>query len=686
MYGRHSSTTTIQDPEGLQREREAARVQWVRELEAQRVAQQSAKEREKREAKAAVYSSCVFGTDATLTLSASRDASSVMSQSQSQSVTGARRRNQAEIRQHASQPPPASSITSHHNLNRNHNHNQHNQQQTQPPSEQSQQLFPRTRSHFTQNQTDPALALQKRREAEEWREALREQIEDKKRREEAARALPEVTYASWGETQRPGSHGGSGPRGGSGAVGSGSVTGLSVRKSAGAIAAEAQRDAQLEDGRRRELREVQKQTRAQLSGLQGMDVQKREDVPGLEAGIAAPAAEPVTPVTVLSRIPRARPTPKRNVAPANPLDWGLDLHETVPEDDETTPATKPSGRPALKKAASTERKGALLPDISSSTNHLAASLSHNSLHEPEPAHSRSPSPPPRSHQQQKQQQQQMSPNKKLANILGSVKTVAYPQPPAPIPPRRAAAATARERPRSAFGRTLPAVKGPRGGRGAGGGGGGGGAREAKERREREQREEAARLVREGVEKGRRERVTALHRTVVGAPGGERGAGLSGLGRGGAGGDGELERRVEYEEVPAAGARKGGGHGGRNSEFTPGGSLRPPWGVVADDGVEGGRREARDTRSSKQYHAGTAAAVNGMRPPWGIEEDVPVRVVARERKVLPAGYGHRGRQDSVQGLMEQDTEDALRARALNELSRFGSMLAREQRALHEELRE
>ncbi|ORY53818.1 hypothetical protein BCR33DRAFT_779139 [Rhizoclosmatium globosum] len=630
------------------KQREAARTQWLKDLDEQRRVAKEAKLRDEseRKEKILVYSS-LFEAPTRRTLAAAAPFSSPANTSNtsfftggsaapSSVPTGPRRRTLSEINALSAHPPPPAA--EYQNPPQKTHHRHHLQREQQEPSNSLVDLlesshphnpptsYGRIRSQFNSDQAADDVADRKKREAEEWRESLRKQVEEKKKREEAERNKPEFVYRSWGETQHPGTHGGGGGRGGETGDVNKSVTGMPMRRSARVI-----------DNGNHGVYDSQ-------YGFGGTVVPEPKQVlPPLET--VAPAAESFEapqqhkPANIVSKIPRLHPSKSQKSKYSLQPPVQLDL-EPEPEPE---PAPVIIARPTLKLPQSPSKKLAkIISTVKTNTSGLRSPT-------PPP-----PSPPPIS----RKQNPSLSPTKKLTKILGSVKGGnGYPitEPQAPKL-KKASTKPTKPRPRSAFGRTVPQPTAPP-------------APSKKDTSPKHNRlpsitpnrttnntlgiinvgPKPSFSPRDEPRKQTYDRVTyqpsVTEQTVQRDP----------------------PRTVVVESVAhlvppkrdsgaagnmaAAGTSTGRSHS--RAEFSPKGTLRPPWGDDADSGTY---------QQARRRKAGSV-----VKAPWGTDEDVPVRVVpGRERKVDVAG------------------EERMRREAVLELARFGDLLAEEKRMLRRDM--
>ncbi|KAJ3409866.1 hypothetical protein HDU80_008936 [Chytriomyces hyalinus] len=712
------------------RAKEEARRQWVRELDEQRKMQRAKVEDEKQRLNTQTSGSFFTG--------------GVSASTNSSSVTGARRRNLSEIHKqstnHGSTPehvyisqvqhtshhvdrPPDAAVPS--NQKNRASHADPTPPTHSPPSTHVAN-FGRMRNQFIDSGLT-ADADKKKRDADVWREQLQIQIEEKKQRQLLEKKQSEdFVYQSWSEMQRPGSQGGGGGKSGLGGN-SNSVTGMPVRRSMHTI-----------------QRDEETLNRQSVPGLETDSARRstRQDnlpPPSPKKGMnndyhAAPAAEsfsspPQVFSSNLSKIPRAVrksisiPKPEHN-----PLDWGEDAEQHDSADNLATHSPLPTrNHPNQPKS---QNRNFTNPTINNPSEprgqQQKTSMSRNQTfdHSTEDLHERmrnislnasvrTPSPPssPPLPAQQLHNQNNSSPNRKLSKILGSVKSsLGYPAVVSEQPARaqkrnpsnqpiQSSSTNKPPRVRSAFGRTLPpapstqpantsniptrelnrnkklpSIKSDKSG---------GRVNKALLQKEMQHRDAVVAKAQQLYQQQQRNHISALHSMTHRAENhdaeiadtfldnrkptqkNQQESASKNAMRKEASNRNDFIEKASDDVLVAAGTSTGRG---RKGEFTPHGSLRPPWGVSATEEEEYVKQ--KNIPSSVAKKGGDGGVGKVVRPPWGIEEDVPMRVVGRERRpkassgAAPAGVD----------------EEVLRMKALNELSRFGSLLAEEKRAL------
>ncbi|KAJ3027314.1 UNVERIFIED_CONTAM: hypothetical protein HDU68_004053 [Siphonaria sp. JEL0065] len=753
MQHQHAS---VESNNELQKDsREAARVQWLRELDEQRRLSQLAKQKDNLERKqpVLVYSS-LFEAPIARSLPAQQYNHQQHQQQQQSpqqtsfftggaplaiaqtSVTGQRRRTLSEIKSASSTPsapppkqpskPPAQPPSNYSNKksNSNNSNNAYSSladQLERANNQQQQQLngsYGRIRSQFASDQSTDDAALKKKREAEAWREELRKQIEDKKKEKEASeRNSKEFVYSSWGDNQYPGNHGGGGGGGGVGGSGIGSVTGQPMRRSARVIESGAGYDSQsgFEPSQTKESHQQQQpQNCHQQDNYQSQQPQQDR--------LAAPAAELPGVIhrslhtPVISKIPRPN-LPPRSVRP-------------------------PPSPPLLFQPQQQESFGYEQKQYQQQQHYQNQQEPHRHQQSSSPTPSSlSSSPPPL----QRKQNPSLSPTRKLTKILGSVKAGhGYPVTEnghgiqqgvnnKQQQQKKAAAAASSRKPRvkSAFGRTLPPESSPpstkktttsstsnlnpnkklpaitRGGIVE---------ISAKQRRPsttstslqhqkqhqsipdpttvaviqkskfqqlqarihqtvQQQKQEQQQQVsyhqqQEQIQSQHHQQYQQKQYETIEDKKRDRTVQRDPLRNNG--GVDSVQHLVPIKQVldASSSVQAAGTCTGRSlsrAEFTPQGTLRPPWGVIDEGAVVGGNNKERQAAGMVRIHGKLEKAGGEVaRPPWGTEVDVPVRVLGRDRRP-------KGNRSEVE-------EQALRKEALNELTRFGSMLAEEKRVL------
>ncbi|KAJ3060182.1 hypothetical protein HDU98_003814, partial [Podochytrium sp. JEL0797] len=442
----------MQTSEHQQKQKEIARQQWLRELDEQRKQNAVAKKRDhdERKERVLVYSSLFESPTHQPILSDPHPKPPTEtsfftggkqipepSAAPPPSVTGRRRRTLSEIKAMSSmsslvqQPPLAppknpskqkQPILEYASLT-----DQLESSQSVTHQSLNAASYGRIRSQFAKDQPASEDSTQKLKTAqEEWRDSLKLQIEEKKRRDEAERNKPEFVYRSWGETQHPGNHGGGGGGGGIDA----SITG-SVRRSARVI--EAESHAGLDS--------------SAANGNSAPSVAKASPKPAPEPNHLAPAAETptLTPKPpkppLMSKLPR--PTPVKLAALKQPTPTPI-LQPQPAESLNSKPAPHLPRSPTKKLAKIIQTVSAL------------------KLQSPSPPPPQfEPHPPPMN----KRHNPSLSPTRKLSKILGSVKSSqGYPLVEDKVGVLRGAIRDAGEskpkhepkvRVRSAFGRSLP---------------------------------------------------------------------------------------------------------------------------------------------------------------------------------------------------------------------------------------
>ncbi|KAJ3231159.1 hypothetical protein HDU81_003973 [Chytriomyces hyalinus] len=718
------------------RAKEEARRQWVRELDEQRKMQRAKVEDEKQRLNTQTSGSFFTGGVSASTNSTSvtgarrRNLSEIHKQSTNHGSSTPEHVHISQVQHinhHADRAPDA--VPSNQKSRPSANHAEPTPPNHSPPST-HKASFGRMRNQFIDSGLT-ADADKKKRDANAWREQLQIQIEEKKQRQLLEKKQSEdFVYQSWSEMQRPGSQGGGGGKSGLGGN-SNSVTGMPVRRSVHTI----QRD--------EEALNRQSVSGLETDSTHRSARQDNLPPPSTKKGMkndnhVAPAAESfssppqVFSSTNLSKIPRAVrksitiPKPEHNL-----LDWNEDAEHHDSVDTMATHSSPPLRN--IPNQPKSQNRNITNPTVNNPTEHRGhqqkASMNRNRSidHSSEELHEsmrdmslnrnvRTPSPPssPPLPAQQLHNQNNSSPNRKLSKILGSVKaSLGYPAAVSEQPARAQKRNPSNQptqssnnsnskppRVRSAFGRTLPpapstqpantsniptrdlnrnkklpSIKSDKSG---------GRVNKALLQKEMQHRDAVVAKAQQLYQQQQRNHISALHSMTHRAENH----------------DAEIvdtywdnarkpsqktqqdsmtknvtrketsNNRNDSVEKPAddgllaAGTSTGRG---RKGEFTPHGSLRPPWGVSA----------AEEAEFEKQKNIPASVAKRGggdggkvVRPPWGIEEDVPMRVVGRER-----------RPKATSGAVPTGVdEEVLRMKALNELSRFGSLLAEEKRAL------
>ncbi|KAJ3245044.1 hypothetical protein HDU78_009997 [Chytriomyces hyalinus] len=714
------------------RAKEEARRQWVRELDEQRKMQRAKVEDEKQRLNTQTSGSFFTGGVSASTNSSSvtgarrRNLSEIHKQSTNHGSSTPEHVHISQVQHpsHHVDRPPDAAVPS----------NQKNRASHADPTPPTHSLpsthvanFGRMRNQFIDSGLT-ADADKKKRDADAWREQLQIQIEEKKQRQLLEKKQSEdFVYQSWSEMQRPGSQGGGGGKSGLGGN-SNSVTGMPVRRSMHTI----QRD---EETLNRPSVPGLETDSAHRSARQD-NLPPPSPKKGMNNDYhAAPAAEsfsspPQVFSSNLSKIPRAvRKSVSIPKPEHNPLDWGEDAEQHDSADNLATHSPPPTrnhpnqpksqnrnftnptiNNPSEPRGQQQKTSMSRNRTIDHSTEDLHESMRNISLN----ASIRTPSPPssPPLPAQQLHNQNNSSPNRKLSKILGSVKaSLGYPAVVSEQPARaqkrnpsnqpiQSSSTNKPPRVRSAFGRTLPpapstqpantsniptrelnrnkklpSIKSDKSG---------GRVNKALLQKEMQHRDAVVAKAQQLYQQQQRNHISALHSMTHRAENHDaeiadtyldngrkptqknqqEGASKNAIRK-------ETSNRNDFIEKPsddvlvAAGTSTGRG---RKGEFTPHGSLRPPWGVSAAEEEEHVKQRNIPTSVAKKGGDGGGGKV--VRPPWGIEEDVPMRVVGRERRpkassgAAPAGVD----------------EEVLRMKALNELSRFGSLLAEEKRAL------
>ncbi|KAJ3119824.1 hypothetical protein HK100_000146, partial [Physocladia obscura] len=596
--------------------REAARLQWLKELDEQRKKNIASKKKEALERKEPqlVYSS-LFETPqircAVAPPAEPQRENKLNLHPESRSfflggytvpsatITGPRRRTLSEIKQlqtSAFFPPPLVPVAANQHPSGNTHLKSESSESEQVYSSLTDQMesnslqqnpatyFGRIRSKFLSQEED--VAMRKQRETEEWRESLKRQIEDKKKREEEEKKKDEVAFKMWEERERAVSN---------------SQSLLSIEKDVDRITG---------GPVRRSAKTIE--SNHHHEEMSSFEISKNNGGKGAESSVENTPSRQSKAVPLVSKIPKPVSKiphrPNASIDIANNINYKLSSASILPP---LNPISKVETSPVIKKHIDQP------PDTRKSNNiEISTNLA------------RSPSPP-FDFPTRSLQIPQLSPTKKLNKILNSVK-IGYDTIPDTLEKMKTkssqvkksgAVNKSKSRPKSAFGRTLPVPA------------------ESNQKPVSKKKLLGVNLKESSAQHfvNHQDDFRAHAQTHQEVENQDFKTILNGRKQNTASNkerpevSNDVENNTNYghrgistkqplpEKVLPAGTSTG--RSLTKAEYTPHGTLRPPWGT-------------NDFELSQTFAAQAVMNLddNSTRPPWGIDYDVPVRVVGRERIV------------------------------------------------------